>query len=46
MVTCLVIEIVETEKNGLGTHVFETLPRIGEWISLSESKLAVMSRSK
>jgi hypothetical protein len=42
MVTCLVIEIVGTEKNGLGARTFESIPRVGEWISLSVDESAVM----
>lgn len=46
MITCLVIEIVEEEKKGLGEHNFETPPRIGEWICLSESTVPVMFEVK
>lgn len=42
VVTCIVIEIVGTEKCGLGARTFENIPRVGEWVSLNVNELAFM----
>jgi len=40
MVTCLTIEIVGEDKVSYGAKAYESLPRIGECVSLEESGVA------